>query len=306
MNTLTAQKLTSRKELEKLRSSIIERTPKDQLTISVCGGTGCLACGCKKVGNAFKEAIASLGLGSNVDLKITGCPGFCERGPLVVILPKEIFYQRVKPEDVDDIISKTITNDEIVERLLYKDPVDEKKVVFANDLPFYKSQERVILGNNDKIVPTNILDYITLDGYSALGKVLFDMDPEQAIEEVKKSGLRGRGGAGFPTGIKWELCRKSEGHKKYIVCNADEGDPGAFMDRAILEGNPHLVLEGMIIGAYAIGANEAYAYVRSEYPLAIDNLKVAISQAEEYGLLGENILNSGFNLTVNIADLLLR
>ena len=293
-------RLSSPQELEALRESIIKSRDPSQTCIVVCGGTGCLALGAEEVITAFRREIEEGGLEKKLALRITGCPGFCERGPLVVIKPENILYQQVKGEDVAEIVSETVKGN-IVDRLLYTDPNTGKKITYEHDVPFYKKQKRLLLGNNSNIDPTIIEDYLALGGYAALSKALFKMSPEEIIEEVKKSGLRGRGGGGFPTGIKWETCRQAHGDTKYIICNCDEGDPGAFMDRSLMEGNPHSVLEGMIIGAYAIGGHEGYIYVRNEYPLAVKNAQIAIEQAEKYGLLGKNILGSGFDFTVKIS-----
>lgn len=295
------EKIGSPLELEKLTKSIQGKKKKEKAFISICAGTGCRASGSESVIDAFKEEIKFLGLQSKVRVKVTGCHGFCEKGPIVVIHPGAIFYQNVEKEDVLEIVSETIIGGKIIDRLLYVDPTTGKKITKESDIPFYNKQRRIILGNNGKIDPTNIEDYIAIGGYSALSKALFRMIPEQIIEEVKKSGLRGRGGGGFPTGRKWEYCRNAKGKPKYVICNADEGDPGAYMDRSLLEGNPHSVLEGMIIGAYAIGSKVGYAYVRNEYPLAVKHLEIAIKQAEQYGLLGKNILGSGFNFSVQIS-----
>jgi NADH-quinone oxidoreductase subunit F len=248
---------------------------------------------------AFQDEVKKQNLGAKVDVKAIGCPGFCERGTLVVIKPKDIFYQRVRPKDVPEILSETIGKGNLINRLLYTDRATNEKVSKEGDVPFYKKQMRLIIGNNGLIDPTSIDDYLAIGGYIALAKAL-KMTPEKIIDEVKKSGLRGRGGAGFPTGSKWESTRKTHGDVKYVICNADEGDPGAFMDRSLVEGNPHSVLEGMIIGAYAIGSHEGYIYVRNEYPLAVRHMRLAIEQAEAYGLLGDNILGSGFSFTVKI------
>jgi NADH-quinone oxidoreductase subunit F len=295
------EKIRSPLELEKLNKSIQSKKKKETDFISICAGTGCRASGSESVINAFKEEIKFLGLQNKVGVKVTGCHGFCEKGPIIVIHPGEIFYHNVEKEDVMEIVSETIIGGKIIDRLLYVDPATGKKITKESDVPFYNKQKRIILGNNGKIDPTDIEDYIALGGYSALSKALFKMKPEQIIEEVKKSGLRGRGGGGFPTGRKWESCRNAEGKPKYVICNADEGDPGAYMDRSLLEGNPHNVLEGMIIGAYAIGSKDGYVYVRNEYPLAVKHLEIAVKQAEEYGLLGKNILGSGFNFSVQIS-----
>jgi len=292
--------IRSPSELENLRQSILQRRDPNKLCISVCAGTGCRASGAEAVVDAFMDEIERRELQINVELKETGCHGFCERGPLVVIRPKRIFYQRVKPEDIPEIISETVLSGNIIERLLYVDPVTKEKIVYEPDVPFYKRQTRTIFGANGEIDPTNIEDYIAVGGYSALSKALSQMSPEEIIEEVKGSGLRGRGGGGFPTGRKWQSCRDAKADIKYVICNADEGDPGAYQDRSLLEGNPHSVLEGMIIGAYAIGSHKGYIYVRNEYPLAVRHARIAIEQAMDYGLLGEDILGSGFDFTVTI------
>jgi len=296
----TSKRLNSVEALEALRKSIIKSRDPKQLGITVCGGTGCLALGARDVIAGFKREIKKGGLESKVSLKITGCPGFCEKGPLVVIKPENILYQQVRGDDVAEIVSETVRGN-IVDRLLYVDPDTGQKTTYESDVPFYKKQKRLLLGDNSSIDPTVIEDYLALGGYAALGRVLSGMSPEEIIDEVKKSGLRGRGGGGFPTGTKWETCRRAEGEKRYVICNCDEGDPGAFMDRSLMEGNPHSVLEGMVIGAYAIGSREGYIYVRNEYPLAVKNAEIAIKQAEEYGLLGKNILGSGFDFSVKIS-----
>ena len=232
----------------------------------------------------------------------TGCHGMCEMGPVVVIYPEGAFYCRVTPEDVAEIVEEHLYKGRIVTRLLYTVPEDMEKVPYYRDIPFYSKQHRVVLSNCGYIDPEKIEEYIARDGYMALGKALYEMTPEQVLEEVKKSGLRGRGGAGFPTGLKWEFARKATGDKKYIVCNADEGDPGAFMDRSTLEGDPHSVIEGMAIGAYAIGADEGYIYCRAEYPLAIKRLRIAMAQAEEMGLLGDNIMGTNFSFHLHLKE----
>jgi NADH-quinone oxidoreductase subunit F len=294
-------RLESVEQLNKLRETLAGVVKPDMPYVSICAGTGCLACGCQPVVDQFKRLLAERGLEEKCLLKTTGCHGFCERGPVVVIHPQGIFYQQMKPEDVEEVIEKTIEKGEIVRRLLYRHPQTGEEIVREEDVPFYKYQKRIVFADNGKLDPRDIGDYIRLGGYQALAKALFEMTPEEVIEAVKKSGLRGRGGAGFPTGVKWELCRKSPGDDKFIVCNADEGDPGAYMDRSVLEGNPHSVIEGMIIGGYAIGASEAYVYVRDEYPLAVENLALAIERAKECGLLGHNLLGSShtFNVKIN-------
>ena len=292
-------KLKSVGELEALRKSITGKRDPKKAVITVCNGTGCHAHGCKAVTAAFEEEVKKQKLGSKVDVRATGCHGFCERGPLVVIKPKDIFYQRVRVKDVPEILTETIGKGNVIERMLYSDRASGKKITYEHDVPFYKLQKRLVFGNNGLIDPTSIEDYLAVGGYAALAKAL-KMKPEAIIDEVKKAGLRGRGGGGFPTGNKWESTRKAEGKTKYVICNADEGDPGAYMDRSVVEGNPHSVLEGMIIGAYAIGANQGYIYIRNEYPLAVRHVQTAIAQAEAHGLLGKNILGSGFNFDIKI------
>jgi len=289
-------------ELKYLRSSLLEKERPDDTCIKVCGGTGCNAQGSQAVVEAFARELSRTGLDEKVSLRTTGCHGFCERGPVVVILPRGIFYPQITPEDVPEIVEKTIKQGEIVDRIVYIDPGTGSKIIYDADVPFYSKQKRIVLRDNGRLDPTDIYDYIRHDGYQALGKVLESMTPEQVIEDVLASGLRGRGGAGFPTGKKWSLARSARGDQKYMVCNGDEGDPGAFMDRSIMEGNPHLVLEGLAIGAYAIGASVAYIYVRAEYPLAVINLKRAVHAAGEMKLLGHNILGSGFDLEVRIIE----
>ena len=292
-------KTKSPAELESLRESIIKQRDPNKTVITICGGTGCRAYGGDEVITAFEEELKRQGLTGKVDLRVTGCHGFCERGPLVVIKPQNIFYQRIRVQHVPEVIEKTIVNGQIIERFLFS-IIGGDRVVHEEEVPFYARQKRLVFGNNGLIDPTNIEDYLAVGGYAALAKCLSGMSPEDVIDEVKASGLRGRGGGGFPTGRKWETTRKAEGDTRYVICNADEGDPGAYMDRSLLEGNPHSVLEGMIIGAYAIGSPQGYIYVRHEYPLAVLNAQIAIQQAEEYGLLGKNILGSGFDFTVRL------
>ncbi|MBE3587621.1 MAG: NADH-quinone oxidoreductase subunit NuoF [Thermoanaerobacteraceae bacterium] len=268
--------------------------------ILICSGTGCTSSGSRKLVDALNEELARHGLQDKIAVKITGCHGFCEQGPLMIVEPQKVFYTRVQVEDVAEIVESHLVNGQVVERLLYEDPTSGEKALTYETVPFYAKQQRLVLHNCGHINPENIADYVASEGYLALTKALFEMTPEQVIEEVKTSGLRGRGGAGFPTGMKWSFVRAAEGDKKYVVCNADEGDPGAFMDRSVLEGDPHAVLEGMLICGYAVGADEGYIYVRAEYPLAIHRLKIAIAQAEKCGLLGDNILNSGFNFHIKI------
>jgi NADH:ubiquinone oxidoreductase subunit F (NADH-binding)/(2Fe-2S) ferredoxin/Pyruvate/2-oxoacid:ferredoxin oxidoreductase delta subunit len=295
------RRIKSISDLEKWKENILSKQKQDEIVVSVCGGTGCHAYGCEKVRDEFAKVIRNNGGVKKIRLRYTGCRGFCERGPVVTIQPQGVFYQRVQEKDVPLILTETIKRGKILDHLLYEDAITKQKLTSEKDIPFYKAQNRLVLGNNGMIEPTKIEDYIGIGGYQALVKALYEMKPEQIIDEIKASGLRGRGGAGFPTGKKWEDCRKTPGELKYIICNCDEGDPGAYMDRSLLEGNPHSVLEGMLIGAYAIGGSHGYIYVRHEYPLACKNAEIAITQARKAGLLGKNILGSGFSFDVEIA-----
>ncbi|MBM3254322.1 MAG: hypothetical protein FJZ16_08725, partial [Candidatus Omnitrophica bacterium] len=281
----------------------VKRAEKEErlTTVILSSGTCGQAGGSLNIAEAFKKELKNRRLAKKIRLRITGCHGFCEQEPLLVIEPENIFYCRIKPKDVPEIVSGTLKQNKIIDRLLYSDPASKKKVAYERDIPFYKAQDRAVLGQNKLVDPCDINDYIAIGGYSALIKALTSMQPEEVIEEIKKSGLRGRGGGGFPTGMKWEFCRRAEGRPKYVVCNADEGDPGAYMDRSVLEGNPHAIIEGMLIGAYAIGAEHGYIYVRNEYPLAVEHSKIAIQQAEELGLIGENILGTDFSFDIKIA-----
>ncbi len=292
--------LRSAEELEEFRREVSSRRAPGTPCVSVCAGAGCMASGAAEVIAAFRTELAAQGFDGTVDAKGTGCPGFCERGPIVVVYPEEICYLQVKPEDVSEIVEKTIGKKEVVERLVYADADTGEKAVKESDIPFYKHQERIILGTNIRIDPKSIHDYVAVGGYSALSKALFQMTPQQVLDEVKRSNLRGRGGGGFPAGRKWEGSRDAPEEPKYVIVNADEGDPGAFMDRALLEGNPHSILEGLVIGGYTVGAHEGYIYVRQEYPLAVENVTLAIRQAEERGLLGKDILGSGFDFVVKV------
>lgn len=294
------KKINSPEELKKLQEDIRKSLDPDKPCIAICAGTGCLAYGTQKLVDNFKAEIEKKNLREKVTIRTTGCHGFCEKGPMVVIHPKKIFYQRIGLDDAAEIIEKTVINNEIIDRLLYTDPVSKKKIVYENEVPFYNRQMRLVFGMNGHIDPASLEDYLGIGGYSALCKALGGMSPEAVIEEVKTANLRGRGGGGFPAGWKWESTRKAEGNPKYVICNADEGDPGAYMDRSLLEGNPHSVLEGMIIGAYAIGSSKGYMYVRNEYPLAVKNITIAIEKARELGILGENILGTGFSFDVTI------
>jgi len=270
--------------------------------VLICAGTGCVASGSRKVTARLKEELDRQGLAEQIKVVNTGCHGFCEQGPIVIVEPGDIFYCQVQEKDVPDIVAKTLANGEVVDRLLFKEPGSGQAVTRYHDIHFYAKQQRLVLKNCGHIDPENLDEYLAVEGYEGLKRALTTMTREQVIEEVKLSGLRGRGGAGFPTGVKWEFAYNSPGDKKYVVCNADEGDPGAFMDRSILEGDPHAVIEGMLICGYAIGADEGYIYVRAEYPLATHRLRVAIAQATDRGYLGENILGTGFNFKLKIKE----
>jgi NADH:ubiquinone oxidoreductase subunit F (NADH-binding)/(2Fe-2S) ferredoxin/Pyruvate/2-oxoacid:ferredoxin oxidoreductase delta subunit len=294
-------KIKSSAELQAFRKELLSKRDPSIPCVSVCTGSGCLALGAANLVTALKDEVKEQGLESRIEIRETGCPGFCERGPLIVVYPDETCYLRVQPADAKEIVAAVLEK-QVVERLLYVDPVTGEKLVHEMDIPFYKNQLRLLIGNNIKLDPTSIEDYFAVDGYSALEKALCQMKPEQVVGLVKDSGLRGRGGGGFPSGNKWEFTRNAPDPEKYVIVNADEGDPGAFMDRALLEGNPHGVLEGLIIGAYAIGAQQGYIYCRQEYPLAIENITLAIKKAEEHGFLGKNILGSGFDFNIEVAQ----
>ena len=268
--------------------------------VLVCGGTGCSSSGSAELIKRFEEQIAKNGLDKEVKVVRTGCFGLCEAGPVVIVYPEGTFYSRIKVDDVDEIVSEHLLKGRIVQHLIYKEKADEEQHSTLENIDFYRPQLRLALRNCGRIDPENIDEYIAFDGYRALGKALTEMTPQQVIDEVLKSGLRGRGGAGFPTGKKWQFAAASKADQKYMVCNADEGDPGAFMDRSVLEGDPHAVLEAMAIGGYAIGASVGYIYVRAEYPIAVKRLQIAIDQAREYGLLGEHIFGTDFNFDIFI------
>ncbi len=292
--------LTSPEKLDSYRQELSSKRDPNAPCISICAGTGCLAYGAAELISAFSEEIEKQGLTATVSTKGTGCHGFCERGPVVVIHPEEICYLGVKLKDVPEIVTTTIGEKKVVDRLVFKDPNTKEPAVRESEITFYKHQQRHLLSNNTRIDSKSIDDYLAIDGYSALRKALFQMTDVEVLEEVKKANLRGRGGGGFPAGRKWEGTRNAAEKIKYVIVNADEGDPGAFMDRTLLEGNPHSILEGLIIGGYAIGAHEGFIYVRQEYPLAVENFTLALQQAEEYGFLGKNILGSGFDFTVQV------
>lgn len=292
------QFINNAEELQALRHTLLKSKEHNSEKIFICAGGGCIASGSMKIKDAFVTQLSNAKLNETIDIMETGCLGPCAIGPVVVIGKDDTFYQKVRAQDVKDIVEQHLIAGNIVEKLLH--PVEEQKVSKKSELPFFKNQDKQVLRNCGKINPTKIADYITAGGYQALSKVLSSMTSEQVVQEVAVSGLRGRGGAGFPTGTKWSFARKSQDKEKYILCNADEGDPGAFMDRSILEGDPHSIIEGMAIGAFAIGSSVGYVYVRAEYPLAVERLQIAIDQARSFGLIGNNILGAGFNFDLEI------
>lgn len=300
MITATAT-LTSAEDLQRYRDQLVAQQDPKARGVRICMGTGCTAKGARQVLEAFRQAAAELDQPTvTIQTKCTGCHGFCERGPIVVVDPGNVFYQGVREEDVPEIWRESVLGGRVVERLLYEDEQTGKRAVRPEEIPFYRGQQRIVLALNGLIDPTRIEEYIAAGGYAALAKVLTGMTPEEVIEQVVRSGLRGRGGGGFPTGRKWRSCRDAPGEPKYVIANGDEGDPGAFMDRSIMEGVPHAVIEGMIIGAYAVGSPHGYIYVRNEYPLAVQHLSTAIDQARQLGLLGPDILGSGFSFDIRI------
>ncbi len=294
--------LQSVSEFQTWQKSMAAGWDETKPCLRVCDGTGCRALGSQKVLAALRDEIKNTKLDTQIEVVGTGCPGFCECGPLITVYPQRISYQKIRVQDVPDIVEKTLVKGQVLDRLLYTDPLTGEHIKLEPDLPFYQRQKRLVLDFNGRIDPTKLEDYAALGGYTALEKVLASMTPEQVIAEVKASGLRGRGGAGFSTGTKWQLCRNNvlKVGAGFIVCNADEGDPGAFMDRSVVEGNPHSVIEGMVIGAYAMGVHQGFVYIRAEYPLAVENLKLAIKQAETAGLLGKDILGSGFDFMLGV------
>ncbi|MGZ5439768.1 MAG: NAD(P)H-dependent oxidoreductase subunit E, partial [Candidatus Aminicenantales bacterium] len=268
----------------------------------VCAGTGCVSCGSFKIKEALEKEIKKRNLQDEVQVVATGCNGFCERGPIVMVQPDGIFYQLLKIEDVPHLVEEHLLKGRPVKKLMYVPPAEEQPVPLMKDIEFFKHQRLIVLRNRGRIDPEKIEEYIAFDGYEALAKALTEMTPAAIIDEILFSGLRGRGGAGFPTGKKWAACAKEKGTPKYLICNGDEGDPGAFMDRSVLEADPHAVLEGMVIGAKAIGAAKGFVYIRHEYPLALKRVEIAIAQARDYGLLGEDILGTGFNFDLEIVQ----
>jgi NADH:ubiquinone oxidoreductase subunit F (NADH-binding)/(2Fe-2S) ferredoxin/NAD-dependent dihydropyrimidine dehydrogenase PreA subunit len=294
-------KLISIDELQRLQKATQEKRDPDRLRVRICM-TGCRAFGAVEVRDAFKQSVGENGLAGKVDIVETGCHGFCARAPVAAIDPYGFFYQQISPKDVPLIVQESLGEGKPVEQILYKHPQDGRPIPLEKDVPFYREQMKIVLRNCGKIDPTRLEDYLAREGYLGIAKVLSSMKPDEVIEEVARSGLRGRGGAGFPTGTKWKFARGARGDEKYVVCNGDEGDPGAFMDRAVLEGDPHTVLEGMLIGAYAIGAQHGYIYVRAEYPIAVTHVKKAVADARALGLLGKNILGTGFDFDVKIKE----
>jgi len=293
-------RINSAAELDALRKDILSRKDPEKPAIAICSGAGCHGLGNGGLIRAFEEEIEKHGLAGTVDIRATGCHGMCEQGPNVVIYPEEIYYVKVTPEDVAEIVKQTVQGKKVVDRLVYADSVSGEKAVHLNEIPFYKYQSRNLISNNTRIDPANIDDYIGIGGYAALSKALFEMKPEDVLGEVKKANLRGRGGGGFPAGLKWETTRNAQEKQKYVIVNGHEGEPGAFMDRAIFTGNPHLVLEGLIIGAYTIGAQQGFIYTRHDSKLLKKNIDRALEQARAYGLLGDDILGSGFNFDVEV------
>jgi len=293
-------RLNTAADLIKLRDEVVAKRNAKETWLAVCAGTGCRAYGAETLAQSLEEEVEKRGLGDKIGVRRTGCHGFCERGPLVVIQPSDVCYLGAQTKNIPAIVDKLAEGDGAIDRLLYLDEDSGKRLTHLDEIPFYKYQKRILLENNVKIDAAEILDYIAVGGYSALAKALSGMTPEAVLNEVKAANLRGRGGGGFPAGRKWETTRKAQGEPKYVIVNADEGDPGAYMDRSLLEGNPHGVLEGLILGAYAIGASEGFIYVRQEYPLARKHAQRALEQAREYGLLGKNILGSNFSFDVKI------
>ena len=299
IQTAGEQKLGGPADLKAVRDGLREQTGDDAKCVRICVGTGCAAKGSRKLYDLFTDAVKETGAEVQA-VTCVGCHGFCQRGPIVVIQPGNIFYQQVEEPDVEEIFRETIIGGRLVDRLLYENTETGDKATTCSEIPFYQAQERIVLAHNGEIDPTSINEYIAVDGYSALAKAITTMTPDDVLDQIDRSGLRGRGGGGFSTARKWRSCRNAPGQRRYVICNGDEGDPGAFMDRSIMEGNPHSIIEGMIIGAYAIGSSHGYIYVRNEYPLAVVHLRGAIEDARRLGLLGENILGSDFSFDIQI------
>ncbi len=296
------EKISHPNQLLEWKSDVIANRPPYVKTIVISSGTCGQASGSLPVIEALEQELLKRNLKNKFEVKITGCHGFCEMEPNLIIYPDGIFYKKLKPKDVPKIVEETLLNNKIIPSLVFEEARTKERIYEQEEIPFYKKQKRLLTENNFKIDPTKIEDYVALDGYQALSKVLFNMTSEEVIEDIISSGLRGRGGAGFPAGKKWEICYREESQEKYIICNADEGDPGAYMDRSLLEGNPHSVIEGMTIGAYAIGASEGFIYVRGEYPLAVRHVTNAINQAREKGFLGTSIMGSEFQFDIQVIE----
>ena len=294
------QKINNPEQLIEWKQNVLSKRPLYKKTIVVSSGTCGQASGSLQIIEALKHELEKRNLEKTIGIKITGCHGFCELEPNIIIYPGDIFYKKLESKNIQKVVEETILKDKIIPSFIYEDSRTGKKFSQQKEIPFYKKQMRVLTENNLKVDPTNIEDYLALDGYQALANVLFNMTSEEVIAEIKDSGLRGRGGGGFPTGKKWEICREFESETKYIICNADEGDPGAYMDRSLLEGNPHSVIEGMIIGAYAIGASEGIIYVRGEYPLAVKHVRIVLEQAKKFGFLGKSIIGSEFQFDIHM------
>ena len=296
------EKINHPNQLLEWKSDVLANRPPFSKTVVISSGTCGQASGSIPVIEALEQELTKRNLKNKIEVKITGCHGFCEMEPNLIIYPDGIFYKKLTPKDIPEIVENSLLDDKVVPSLVFEEAKTQIKIHNQSEIPFYKKQKRLLTENNFKIDPTNIEDYIALDGYQALSRVLFNMTSEEVIEDIITSGLRGRGGAGFPAGKKWDICRREESQEKYIICNADEGDPGAYMDRSLLEGNPHSVIEGMTIGAYAIGASEGFIYVRTEYPLAVRNVTRAINQAKESGFLGESIMGSEFQFDIHVIE----
>ncbi|UCG78042.1 MAG: NADH-quinone oxidoreductase subunit NuoF [Nitrospirota bacterium] len=294
------KKIRTHSDFERIKQEYLKKSSGRTIVLRTCLSTGCRSQKSVAVSEALWSSIEKKGLQDKIEIKQTGCHGFCEMGPIMVVEPQNIFYKKVTPDDTDEIIEMAANGGGVIDRLLWKDPVTKETVKCERELPLYKNQKKNVTYKSGRIDPKDIRDYIAAGGYEALIKVISTMTPDEVIDEIIASGLRGRGGGGFPTGVKWKICSESPGDIKYIIANGDEGDPGAFMDRSLMEGDPHSIIEGMIIGAYAIGAVQGFIYVRDEYPIAIDHLSGAITDAEEYGFLGNNILDSGFSLSLKI------
>jgi NADP-reducing hydrogenase subunit HndC len=293
-------RINSAAELEKLREGILSKSDPGRSSIAVCAGMGCSDHDSGKVIAAFQKEIEKRDLKAGIDLRATGCHGYCEKGTSVVIYPEEICYLEVTPKDIPEIVSQTLLSKKVIDRLVYEDPESGEKAAHLSDIPFYKNQIRHLMGNSTRIDPQSVDDYLAVGGYTALVKALLDMTSEEVLEEVKKAELRGRGGGGFPAGWKWKTARDAPGKEKFVIVNAHEGELGAYMDRAIFTGNPHCVLEGLIIGGYAVGSHQGFIYTRHDAPRLKNNIDMAVAKAEEYGLLGENILGSGFDFHVEV------